>query len=351
MLNSSTTSCSEAPGVRRGVLRAAGIVAWLAVAATVCLIFLGGMVTTRDAGMAFPDWPLSNGSINPPGWIHIEGQRLEHGHRLLASAVGLITILLAVLVWRGRASRGIHGLALAAVVGVIAQGIMGGLRVTENSTTWAIIHGCVAQGFLVMLVILALGLTVRTRVTVEAPASGFARELARALIGLLAFGALLFVQLAVAATMRHLKAGMVIPDFPLAFGKVIPALDSFPVTIHYAHRVLAGVILVGVVVLWFSTRPVRERNRMFAGCMLTVCTLVAVQIVLGAFTIWTGRNPWITTLHVLNGAAVLGFTAAAHFGLFRLVVVPKDPAGNPSASERSGGNTRIPLFLPTQEAR
>src|SRR5947209_3661937 len=79
------------------------------------LIFVGGLVTSWQAGMAVPDWPLSFGSINPTGWWHDFPVRLEHGHRLIASLVGLLTMLLCAWVWRHR------GLMIAA--GVFAVGL------------------------------------------------------------------------------------------------------------------------------------------------------------------------------------------------------------------------------------
>src|SRR5438067_930492 len=72
----------------------------LAVAATFCLIFIGGMVTSNNAGLAVPDWPLSFGTINPDGWWKIRNILYEHGHRLFAQFVGLLTTILAIRIWK-----------------------------------------------------------------------------------------------------------------------------------------------------------------------------------------------------------------------------------------------------------
>ena len=66
------------------------------------LIMIGGHTTTSGAGMAFPDWPLSHGSVNPAGWWENVMQRLEHGHRLMAETVGLLIGGLCAWVWRSK---------------------------------------------------------------------------------------------------------------------------------------------------------------------------------------------------------------------------------------------------------
>ena len=131
----------------------------LCILATLVLLFIGGMVTSKKAGMAVPDWPLSYGSVNPAGWWQIENVRLEHGHRLIASAIGLLMIGLAVWTWRVESRRWVKFLSLAALVLVCLQGVMGGLRVTEISTVFADLHGCTAQVFLCLLVMLGVVLS------------------------------------------------------------------------------------------------------------------------------------------------------------------------------------------------
>src|SRR5512134_3274949 len=85
------------------------------VACTFLLLLAGGLVTSRDAGLAVPDWPLSFGTLNPPRWYAIENVRTEHGHRLVAGTVALLTIVVA---WRVRVREtraGVRRLAAAAV--------------------------------------------------------------------------------------------------------------------------------------------------------------------------------------------------------------------------------------------
>src|SRR5689334_101945 len=120
------------------------------VAATFVLIVAGGNVTSKGAGMAVPDWPTSFGSFNPSGWtsnMHglIPGVRDEHFHRLLGATVGVLVIALTVWVCVRDSRRPVRYLVLAALAMVCIQGVMGGKRVTENSLTLAVIHGCFAQ--------------------------------------------------------------------------------------------------------------------------------------------------------------------------------------------------------------
>src|SRR3954468_17710456 len=95
-------------------------------ASTLFLIFAGAMVTSTGSGLAVPDWPLSYGMVMPP---MVGGVFYEHGHRMVASAIGFLTLVLAI--WTARAERraGLRRLAWAALAAVIAQGILGGLTV------------------------------------------------------------------------------------------------------------------------------------------------------------------------------------------------------------------------------
>ncbi len=131
---------------------------WLAVAGAVVtflLLSVGGVVTSRDAGMVYETWPLSNGSLNPEGWTKDPDQRAEHGHRLLGALAGLFTVALAIQLQRRDRRRWVKILGWFAVVAVIAQGILGGLRVLEWSTDYAMLHGCTGQLFLCVMVGLA----------------------------------------------------------------------------------------------------------------------------------------------------------------------------------------------------
>ncbi len=279
-----------------------GRFAKLCVLATLVLLFIGGMVTSKRAGMAVPDWPLSYGSVNPPGWWQIENVRLEHGHRLTAAFIGLMTIFLCVWTWRVESRLWVKWLSVVALILVCLQGVIGGLRVTEVSSALAVVHGCLAQIFLGTLVVLA---------TVMSPR--WSRERIRSnqvipkkvAVTAGVFAGLVFVQLIIGAIMRHYNAGLAIPTFPLAFGKIIPPLPSFPIAINFAHRVGAVVVALGSLhLLTMAVMRVGSVKTLVAPAILIV-VLVVVQIGLGAEIILRARPPIQTTLHVLNGALIL----------------------------------------------
>src|SRR3954463_1862952 len=93
---------------------------------TFFLLVAGALVTSNDAGLSVPDWPLSYGSLTPP---MVGGIFYEHGHRVIAATVGLLSIVLAVWLWRVESRAWVRWLGIAAVGAVVAQGILGGLTV------------------------------------------------------------------------------------------------------------------------------------------------------------------------------------------------------------------------------
>lgn len=286
----------------------------LVVLAAFWLIFTGGHTTTAGAGMAFPDWPLSNGSLNPDGWLTNFFMLLEHGHRLTAGVVAaLVTVLFVwVLRVRSRLPRAAFGLALAAVIGVFAQAALGGLRVVLDpqgvaptshtiATTFRVLHGCFAQAELCLLVALAAMLSpVWKQITVPQNARG---------IGCLAWitAAFVFVQLIVGAAMRHLGAGLAIPTFPLTpEGRVLPAIHNVFIDLNFTHT-RAGAIVVTIFVALLTTRVRRwaaSEPRLRRPALL-LDGLLVTQLVLGVSVIWLHRPLVPTTLHVVNGAALL----------------------------------------------
>jgi cytochrome c oxidase assembly protein subunit 15 len=124
---------------------------------TLFLLYAGGFTTTIGAGMVFPDWPLSNGSLNPEGWTQDPAMAAEHSHRLLGMIVGNLTLTLAIWIWWVDGRRWMRRMGFAALVLVIIQGILGGMRVLENEVNYAIVHGCLAQVFFCSLAAVAIG--------------------------------------------------------------------------------------------------------------------------------------------------------------------------------------------------
>ena len=309
--------------------------AWLTVAATSALIVVGAVVTTRDYGLAVPDWPTSFGTFNPPGWWRIEGVNWEHGHRLLGALIGIMVIVLTA--WSGAVYRRSKALwlTLAALLAVIVQGVLGGLRVTEVSTELAIVHGCFAQAFFALLVFIAAALSRAGESAAATAGGGGARG------GLLTVSWLLlavaFAQTVIGALMRHYKAGLAIPDFPLAMGRLVPPLESFPVIIHYTHRVWALVVLaVAAALVWRILRDHRHEARLVVGaCVLG--GLLLLQIALGASVVLSQRGLVSTSLHVLGGAAIIGTGSY-------LVAVATQPLAAPAAHRHARADTRRSVF-------
>lgn len=129
--------------------------AWLLACATFPLVWWGGVVTVTGSGMAFPDWLTSDGVFMPLyPWLSSTGDKfIEHGHRLLGMAAGMLTIALLVSVWLAEPRRWVRWLSVGLLAGVVLQGILGGLRVTiderspENARVLAIVHGCTGPFF------------------------------------------------------------------------------------------------------------------------------------------------------------------------------------------------------------
>src|SRR5579862_2915327 len=96
------------------------------------LVILGAFTTSINAGMAFPDWPLSNGSLNPKGWLSNEAMFSEHAHRLSAGVMSIVIMVIGAWVWRTDSRRWMRKLAVFAVVLVLVQAAVGGLRVLLN---------------------------------------------------------------------------------------------------------------------------------------------------------------------------------------------------------------------------
>lgn len=292
-------------------------------AATVLLLTAGGLVTSTESGLSVPDWPTTYGQ-NPltfPISKWVGGIRFEHSHRLIASTVGLMTVVLALWLARREPRRWVRRLGYAALAAVVAQGILGGLTVLLLlPTAVSVAHACLAQSFFCLVVALAVVTSPAWKGAPRVPAGGLGRASILTV-------AVVFLQLVLGAVMRHIKAGLAIPDFPLAFGRVIPPFSSLPVAIHFAHRVGAlavlGLALVSTVLAW---RSGRKGPRKAASILLG---LVALQIALGALTVLSGKAVAAATAHVVVGALVLAsaliFALTARRGS-RLQAVGTGPA-------------------------
>jgi cytochrome c oxidase assembly protein subunit 15 len=300
---------------------------WLTCAATLLLICSGGMVTSKNVGLAVPDWPTTFGynMFLFPISKWVGGILFEHTHRLMGSVVGLLTIILSVWLWLGDDRRWVRNLGLIAVVGVIMQGILGGLRVTMMKDQIGIFHACVAQAFLGLLVFIALTTTKFWRSLAgqqfESQRSSPIKMLA------ITITVTIYVQLALGATMRHQHRDLAISDFPTANGAWLPDtsatalakinawrdahalsdVTAFQIWLQMAHRFLASIIAIAIIA--FCVRVWRHPRAFAVLKRLSILWLAFVlcQIALGAWVIWSNKAADVATAHVAVGAIMLSF--------------------------------------------
>jgi cytochrome c oxidase assembly protein subunit 15 len=280
------------------------------VASTVLLLVAGGLVTSTGSGLAVPDWPLSFGQVFPK----MQGGVLfEHGHRMVASLVGLLIVVQAIWFGRREPRRPVRRLAFTALGLVVAQGLLGGLTVLLRLPTMvSVMHACLAQ--IVFCVVVAIAVVTSRRFV---GADGEHRPVPRSLavFGAVAVAAT-FAQVILGALMRHTGAGLAIPDVPLAFGRVVPPLLSFEIAVHFVHRVMALVVAALVFALAFRCAPLRRHPEIALPARLAT-TLVLLQILLGGATVITKLAVVPATLHVVTGAVLLASLLTVTLFAFR----------------------------------
>ncbi len=292
---------------------------------TFLLIGLGGLVTSHEAGMSVPDWPNTYGynMFLFPISKWVGGVFYEHTHRLLASTVGLLTVILAVWMGRREARPWLRRLGWVAVVLVIVQGVLGGLRVKWSMAGLGVFHGTVAQIFLVLTFAFVLWTSRWWLVTPWDKLMPVSRSLRR---HVLYATILIFLQLMLGATMRHQHAGLAIHDFPLAYGQVWPdtsaeamarynaervevvtetPVTAFQIELQMFHRLGAVLIFLAVLACaWQARRQLGGRD-VLGRITLGWLALIFLQIGLGIETIHSNKAADIATLHVMIGALSL----------------------------------------------
>src|SRR6188474_3258720 len=178
---------------------------------TALLIFAGGLVTSTGSGLSVPDWPNTYGwsMFTFPLEKMVGGIRYEHSHRLIASTVGFLILVLAIWLWRAEPRRWVQRLGYLALAAVVTQGILGGITVLWYlPDAISIAHASLAQIVFCLTVTIAL-------VTSPGWQRGYAaglpddRTLQKVAI---ATTATIYLQVLLGATMRHTDAGLAIPD-------------------------------------------------------------------------------------------------------------------------------------------
>ncbi len=291
----------DSPRPFRASLHAYGI------ALSVCtflLLFAGGMVTSTNSGLSVPDWPTTFGRnmfLFPPSMMK-GGIFYEHGHRLFASLVGLLTVVNCLALWLAQKRRWLSWAGTLALLLVIVQGVLGGMTVRYKlPMPVSAAHACTAEIFFGLTVLMAFA---TSRAWMAAEPRRFAWTLPEQALAM-AFCLAVFLQIGVGAVMRHSYAGLAIPTFPLAYGQIVPPFWNFGILVNFLHTrigapllVLLGTVLI-IAVFLSKRMPVKVKALAgFLGLAL-VC-----QCLLGMLTIWSGKAPVPTTFHLSLGALV-----------------------------------------------
>lgn len=288
------------------------------------LIWVGSLVTTYDAGMAVPDWPSTYGynmfayPINT--WLFGPFDLLaEHSHRLLGTLAGFLSIGLVICAWRFDRRRWFGWWSVAVLLAVIAQGLLGGMRVRLDARTLAMIHGCTASLFFAMATataVMSSKFWFRAASGQDWSTGTTARWTATALM------VISFLQLTVGAQLRHIT-GAASPQF-------------FAGSVHLHLTLAATIVVLSLVLLGTVSRSAAPPTRRSA---LGLVLLVLVQVALGIGTWlvnyalpWPELNAWlahytieakgyvesmVVTAHVATGSLIICFSTVATFAAWR----------------------------------
>jgi len=294
---------------------------------TICLIFLGALVKSTDSGLSVPDWPTTYGKFmfSFPLDQMVGGIKYEHTHRMLASIVGLLTLVLCVWLWRSPVGLWLKRLGLVAFLTVVAQGVLGGLTVKFFLPVWlSMMHGVLAQTFLLIVIMIAYGLSIEFK-----HRKHLNEKLESQWIwAVIALTVLVYVQLILGNWMRHTESGLAIPDFPSMGGTLIPTMDHamlnrinswrfennlnsvtmLQVCIHLLHRFWAVLILL--VLFYINHLAIRKylSSVFIMKTLFWINVAVGLQIMLGISTVLLKEEPIVTTFHVTVGALVLSLS-------------------------------------------
>jgi heme a synthase len=261
--------------------------------ATLFLIIAGAAVTSNQAGLSVPDWPLSYGKVMPE---MKDGVFFEHGHRLVASAVGFLTIIMAVWMGFSKSPRWMKYLGFGALFMVILQGILGGLTVKyQLPKPVSIGHACLAQIFFSMTVVFTILLSKEWTAGPQI-VKDYGWPSMRSFA--IAMPVLVLMQLALGAAFRH-RAISIVPHISFALIILLAVFtEGISLVTHFkANKSLA---LIG----WAMMGTVFLQIMLGLGAYMTLSTLSS-NLKPGAALVIT------TVAHVTLGAVVLALTSVA----------------------------------------
>src|SRR5262245_42596037 len=280
--------------------------------ATFLLLVAGGLVSTTESGLACPDWPLCEGQYFPK---MAGGKLFEHGHRLVAATVAVLTLSLCFLLLKHRRrDKTLVRLGVFAVVLVVVQALLGALTVKLRLPPWvSSLHQATAMAFFCLVTSLAF--ITRQRLSSSVREIGSVGEFQKRLGWMtLAVISVTYLQIVAGAVMRHVRAGLACGyDFPLCRGQIWPLGTHWGVQVHLLHRM--GGVLVGIAVvtlsLWIWRHPAHVRGLRLLSA--TAAATVLIQISLGVAVIFTSRELVTMTLHSSLGAALLAMLVSLYW--------------------------------------
>jgi cytochrome c oxidase assembly protein subunit 15 len=288
--------------------------ALLTAGCTFILLLAGALVTSTGSSLAVPDWPLSFGKFFP----EMKGGVLfEHGHRMVAGTVALLTLGLAIYTQIVEKRLWVKKLAWCALGAVLLQAVLGGVTVLLHlPTEVSVAHAGLAQIFFCLIVSLSL---VTSKNWIEDGNRKMKSTGGSIRTAALTITAIIYFQIIIGAVTRHSGFGLAIPDWPLSFGQLLPNEWSLAILLQFSHT-RVGAFIVLVLVNWLSfkvcTRYADEKALFWpAAC---AALLVWLQCFLGILVIATEKSIVPTSVHVITGAALLASVLVLTLNSFRL---------------------------------
>lgn len=313
----------------------------LLAASAVVLVLLGALVTSTGSGLSVAAWPATFGEAVAAG-SSSAGAGLQQAHRVAAALVGLLAIAVAAATWRIDRRPWMKGLASAAVATVVAQAVYGGIGVLNLlAPFFSVFHAALAQLFLALTVALAL-FTSRGWLA-DRPAGARLPAVDRVLTWrAVATTAVIYLQVLLGAAMRHAytpdgrPAAFAIPDYPLAFGQLLPVsqLGSWAAALGFLHRAtaLAMIVLAILVAVRLVGRHLSNDALVRPAAMMGL--VLVAQVALGGLTVLSGGHPAVSTTHAGAVAAALGASLVLTLRSFRAPLT--DEGGGAAAPVTAG---------------
>ena len=293
---------------------------------TLLLIALGALVKSTESGLSVPDWPTTYGKFMFAYPLNkmAGGIKYEHTHRMLASFVGFMTLILTLwLIRMKKQPAWVKRLGIFAFLTVVAQGVLGGLTVLYFLPIWlSCFHGVLAQTFFLIVIFIAYAISIERHHRWNLEEESFNPHFLKVAILLMV---MVYFQLIIGNLMRHAQAGLAIPDFPTMGWTLFPTFDHAWLTrinawrfennlgsvtmaqvmIHLLHRCWAFLVLINI--LWLNNIAYKEclDRPLILKTLYWLNIAVIIQITLGISTVLTAKEVYTTTMHVTMGAIVL----------------------------------------------